>query len=136
MKKLLLVVCLAAAVAFGIWFQMHGGSNRTSSAAVTALLPKETLAFVHLPDVNGARAQWHETDIYKLWREPAVQDFLQRPLSREPHHHVVAQRMQEIAPLEIRDAFFAITAWEKPQLRMVGGFRFKGSAEDVEKVLG
>lgn len=40
-----------------------------------------------------------------------------------------------MAALEIRDAFLAITSWEKPNLRTVGGFRFKGTADDVEKLI-
>jgi hypothetical protein len=135
-KKFLLVVFFAAAAAFGIWFGMHGGSSKSSSAAVTALLPKETLALVHVPDVNAARAKWHETDIYKLWREPAVQDFLQKPLSKTPNAGAIHEKLQQIEPLQVKDAFFAVLDWENQQSKMVAGFRFKGSADDAEKVVG
>ena len=81
MKRFLVLLFLGAAAAIGIWYAMRTGGLRTSSASVTALLPKETTALIHVPDVNGTRAKWHETDLYKLWREPALQDFLQKPLS-------------------------------------------------------
>ena len=38
--------------------------------------------------------------------------------------------------LQMKDAFLAITSWENNQLKMLGGFRFKGSAEEAEKVIG
>ena len=136
MKKLLLVIFLAALAALGIWFGTHGGSSRTTSAAITVLLPKETLAFLHVPDVNGSRKRWHETDLYKLWREPAVQEFLQRPLSQVPKVDNARARFQEMEQLEIRDAFIALIAWENERSKVVAGFRFKGSADDAEKVIG
>ena len=136
MKRFLLLVVLSAAAAAGIWYAMRTGGLRTSSANVTALLPKETTAFVHVPDVNGTRAKWHETDLYKLWREPALQDFLQKPLSKTPKTDAVRQKMQQVESLQMKDAFLAILSWENNQLKMVGGFRFKGSAEEAEKVIG
>src|SRR6185436_12593058 len=56
MKRFFLLIVLSAAAAAGIWYAMRTGGLRTSSANVTALLPKETTAFVHVPDVNGTRA--------------------------------------------------------------------------------
>lgn len=136
MKKFLMVVIFAALAAGGIWLAKHGGSIRTTSAAVSALLPKDTLVLIHIPDVNGTRAKWHETDLYKLWREPAIQDFLSRPLAKMPHSDAVRQKMQEIEPLDIKDAFLAITSWEKKRSKAVAGFRFRGSEDSVEKVIG
>ena len=68
-----------------IWLGFYR-SRHTSSAAVTALLPKDTLAFVHLPDFNRSRAELHQTDLYKIWAEPAVQDFLQKPRAKIAAH--------------------------------------------------
>lgn len=116
---------------------MRGGRlGGSSNVTVTSLLPKETLAFVHLPDFNATRARWRETDICKLWREPAVQDFVQRPLSKMPDASVVQQKLREFETLGIKDAFFAVTAWEDQRIGLLGGFRFKGSAEDAEKIIG
>ncbi|MGZ4984019.1 MAG: hypothetical protein ACXV9Q_07955, partial [Chthoniobacterales bacterium] len=135
MKKLLLVIIFAALAAGGIWLAKHGGSIRTSSAAVSALLPKETLALVHVPDLNGTRAKFHETDLYKLWHEPAIQDFLRRPLSKTAKDDALRQKLQEIEPLEIKDAFFAVTSWEKKRSKVLAGFRFRGSEDGVDKIV-
>ncbi|MGI9086672.1 MAG: hypothetical protein ACR2HH_02860 [Chthoniobacterales bacterium] len=136
MKRFLLLLLVGAAVAIGIWFAIRSGGLRTSSASVTALLPKETLALIHVPDVNSTRAKWHETDLYKLWREPAMQDFLQKPLTNAPKANELRQKLQQLDALQIKDAFFAITAFENKQPKMLAGFRFKGSADDAEKVIG
>ncbi|HEV3410625.1 MAG TPA: hypothetical protein VG095_10040 [Chthoniobacterales bacterium] len=136
MRRVLVVVLFAIAAALGIWFGRHWGSSKTSSAAVTALLPRETLAFLHIPDVNGARAKWRETDLYKLWREPAVQEFLQKPLANAPNVDNARARFDQLAPLHLKDVFFAITAWENQKATMLAGFRFRGEPEDAEKIIG
>ena len=129
MKKIFLLLVIAAGAALAIWFGMRGGSSKISSSAVTSLLPKETLALIHVPDVNGARADFHETDLYKLWQEPAVQDFLQKPLTKMPKTGTVRQKLQELQTLEMKDAFFALTSWENKQSKILAGFRFKGTPE-------
>ncbi|MDQ2659169.1 MAG: hypothetical protein M3Y03_01990, partial [Verrucomicrobiota bacterium] len=136
MKRFFLFLLVGAAAAIGIWYAMRSGGLRSSSASVTALLPKETLAFVHVPDVNGTRSKWHETEIYKMWREPAVQDFLQKPLSKAPQTNSVRQKLQQMDELQMKDVFLAITSWENKQVKMLAGFRFKGSEADAEKVIG
>jgi hypothetical protein len=135
LKKFLLVVLFAAVAAGGIWLAMHGSSVRTSSAAVGALLPKDTLALVYVPDVNRARAEFRETDIYKLWREPAIQDFLRQPLTKLPQKNAFSEQLAAIEPLEMKDAFFAVTSWENKQSKVLAGFRFKGSEEKAEKII-
>ncbi|MDQ6625560.1 MAG: hypothetical protein M3Y69_05380, partial [Verrucomicrobiota bacterium] len=137
MKRLLLVIVLAAAVAFAVWFGMRANiRTASSSATVTALLPKETLALVHVPDFNRTREQWHQTDLYKLWREPALQDFLQKPLAKMPATGGVREHVQEIETLGMRDAFVAMTSWQNDQPQFAAGFRFSGTADDAEKVIG
>ena len=136
MKRFLLLMFLGVAAGLGIWFGMRGTSQKAASSNVTALLPRDTIAFVHLPDFNRSREQWHETDLYKLWREPAMQEFLQKPLAQAPQSVTAQQKISEMSTLQVRDAFFAITAWTSDQPKMVGGFRFKGEREDAEKVIG
>ncbi|HEY0368395.1 MAG TPA: hypothetical protein VGC85_02250 [Chthoniobacterales bacterium] len=135
MKKLLVVVVLAAAVAFAIWFGRRNGSARISSATVTSLLPNDTIAFLHVPDVRAARAQWHQSDLYKLWREPAVQDFLQKPLAQNAAPSAAAEKFAEFDTLGIRDAFLAVLPAANDQQKFVGGFRFEGRRDDVERVM-
>lgn len=135
MKRFQLLVMVAAITAAAIWWGFYR-SRHTSSAAVTALLPKETLAFVHVPDFNRSRADLHQTDIYQIWKEPAVQDFLQKPRSKIPKDEGFGQTLQEIESLEMKDGFAAVISIEYSAWKIVGGFRFKGDAGNAEKVVG
>jgi hypothetical protein len=135
MKRFVQLLPVAAIAAFAIWFGLRS-SRTTSSAAVTALMPKETLGFVHLPDFNRTRDDWHRSDIYELWREPAVQEFFQKPLANVPNSGAAEENLQEFEQLEPRDIFIALTAWENSSPNFIGGFRFKGSADEAEKVVG
>ena len=137
MKRFFVLSFIAAATALGIWYGLRGtGLGHTSSATVTALLPKGTLALLYLPDFKRSRAQWHETDLYKLWSEPAVQDFLRKPLTRSPESEKARRKMHEMDALEMRDAFLAVTAFANDRPSVIGGFRFKSSVADAEKVIG
>ena len=136
MRRFVLLVAVGAAGAAGAWLALRSGASGDSTARVTSLLPGATLAFVHVPDLKRARRQWRETDIYKLWREPAVQEFLQRPLTRMPKPDGMSARLQELERLGVKDAFVAITSWQSNELKMVGGFRFKAGAAETEKVVG
>ena len=137
MKRFFVLSFVAAAAALGVWYGLRGaGPGHSSSTGVTALLPKGTLALLYLPDFKRSRAQWHETDLYKLWSEPAVQDFLRKPLARSPESEEARRKMQEMDALEMRDAFLALTALEDDRPSVIAGFRFKGSVGEAEKVIG
>ncbi|HEV8185217.1 MAG TPA: hypothetical protein VGP40_04615 [Chthoniobacterales bacterium] len=137
MKRFLLVVVLAAAAAFAVWFGMRSRVlSASSNAAISALLPKETLALVHLPDFNRAREEWRRTDIYQLWREPALQDFLQKPLANVAMSDRVKQNLQEIETIGMRDAFVALTAVRDGRPEIAGGFHFDGTSSAAERVIG
>jgi hypothetical protein len=130
MKRLLLVVIVVALVALAIVYGLRH-AKRTSPAAVTVLLPRETILFAHVPDFNRTRAEWHESDIYKLYREPAVQDFLQKPLRKLPEKGGARQILQEIEQLDPKDAFVAVTSIDNNNPQLAVGFRYKGGAEKV-----
>src|SRR5205807_6493730 len=83
MKRFQLLVMLAAVTAAVIWYGFYR-SRHTSSASVSVLLPKETLSFVHLPDFKQARADLHRPDLYQIWLEVPVQDFLHKRLGTIP----------------------------------------------------
>lgn len=137
MRRFLVLFFVGLVAALGIWYGLHRAqAPNTSSAAVTALLPKETLALAYVPDFKASRARWHETDLYKLWREPAMQEFLKKPMARAPHADGLQQHMREMDALGMRDAFLALIAIDKRQPVVVGGFRFDGSAADAENVIG
>lgn len=134
MKRFGLLIVLAAVAAGGVVYSVHR-SRSTSNAAVTALLPRGTVALVLLTDFNRSRDDWHQTDIYKLYQEPAVRDFLNRPLSKVPQRDTTSQTLGDIEGLSPKDAFVAVTSIEENNPRFVGGFRFHGSQSDADKVI-
>jgi hypothetical protein len=129
MRKLQLVILAAAVAAGGIWWGFYR-THHTSSLGVASLLPKETLGLVHLPDFNRSRSEWHRTDLYQLWKEPAVQEFLAKPRSKLAPEGRIGQTVDEISTLEMKDAFFALISIEASAWKWDGGFRCTG---DIEK---
>src|SRR4029077_3246338 len=109
MKRLALMVFIAALAAVGILYGLRR-AERTPHAAVTALLPRGTIALAHFPDFNRTRNEWHESDLYKLYQEPAVQDFLNQPLSRAPQSDKVSETVSDFEQLDLKDAFLAVTS--------------------------
>src|SRR5262249_41498921 len=85
---------------------------------------------------NRTYDEWQRCDIYQLYREPAVQDFLQKPLSNVPKSDAVSQTVREIRQLAPKNAFIALTSIENNNPRAVGGFRFQGSREQAERIIG
>ena len=125
MKRFQLLVIVSMITAGAIWLGLYR-SRHTSSAAVTSLLPKETLAFLHLPDFKRSRAELRQTDLYQIWTEPAVQDFLQKPRAKIPANEGLEPTLQEIESLQMKDAFVAVLTIEHSAWKIVGGFRFSG----------
>jgi hypothetical protein len=134
MRKLLWLILVALTAAGAIWYGLRV-AERTATKAVTAMLSGDTLLVVHLPDFNRARDQLHSTEIYKIREEPAVRDFLQKPLSKIPTSGATSQQLAEFESLEPKDVFFAVTSWTNG-LKLTGGFRFRGKVEDAEKIVG
>src|SRR5204863_1031338 len=135
MKRLVLMVLIAALAAVGILYGLRR-ADRTPHAAVTALLPPGTIALAHLTDFNRTRNEWHESDLYKLYQEPAVQDFLNKPLSRVPQSDTVSETVSDIEQLDLKDAFIAVTSIDNTGPHFAGGFRFHGSQSEAEKIVG
>jgi len=135
MKRLLLMVLIAALAAVGILYGLRR-ADRTPHAAVTALLPRGTIALAHFPDFHRTRDEWHQSDLYKLYQEPAVQDFLNKPLSRVPQSDTVSETVSDIEELDLKDAFIAVTSIDNAEPHFAGGFRFHGSQSEAEKIVG
>ena len=134
MKRFQLVVLVAAVTAAAIWWQFYR-SRHTSSAAVAAFLPKDTLVFVHLPDLNRSRAEFHRTDLYQIWREPDVQEFLQKPSSRFAGESGLGSMLEDCASLQMKDAFLALIGVQNGAWKIAGGFRFGGDHENAMKIV-
>ncbi|HEY7000172.1 MAG TPA: hypothetical protein VH330_00395 [Candidatus Udaeobacter sp.] len=136
MKRIvLLLIALAVAVCAG-WYYWRF-SQQASNAAVGTLLPRDTIFLAHMPDFSRTRDEWRQTDVYQLYREPSVQDFLRKPLSNLSASNAFgAQTLQEIQQLDPKNAFLALTSIGDKAPSVLGGFRFRGSREDAEQVIG
>src|SRR5947208_6485848 len=135
MKRFVLLVVIAALAAIGILYGLRR-ADRTPHATVTALLPPGTILLGHVPDFNRTRGEWQQSDLYKLYHEPAVQDFLSKPLSKVAHPDTAANTVNEIAQLDPKDAFLAVTSIEDNNPHVAGGFHFRGTQSEAEKIIG
>jgi hypothetical protein len=135
MKRVSFLVIAIAAAAFAGWY-VWKLSQQISGASVSALLPRETIFLVHAPDLNRTREEWHHSDIYLLYRESAVQDFLRKPLAKIPKGDTASETLREIEQLDAKNTFFALTSIDNNSPKLVGGFRFRGSPKDAEQVIG
>jgi hypothetical protein len=134
LKRLILLIVIAGLAAVGILYGLRR-ADRTPHATVTALLPRGTIGFAHFPDFNRMREEWHASDIHKLYQEPAVQDFLNKPLSRVPQRDTAADTASDIEQLDLKDAFIAVTSMENNNPHFAGGFRFRGSQSNADKII-
>jgi hypothetical protein len=134
MKRILfLLIALAVAASAGWYYWQF--SQRLSSAPVAALLPRETIFVAQIPDFNRAYDEWQHCDIYQLYREPAVQDFLRKPLGNVPKTKAVSETLLEIEQLAPKNVFVALTSIDNNNPKIVGGFYFRGSQEDAERII-
>jgi len=135
MKRIIFLVIAGAVAAFAGWY-VWSLSQQALSASVSVLLPRETIFLAHMQDFNRTRDQWHQSDVYQLYSEPAVQDFLSKPLATLPKKDAASQTLREIEQLDPKNVFFALTSIDNNSPKLVGGFRFRGSIADAERVIG
>ena len=135
MKRLIFLVVAGAAAAVAGWY-VWDLSQKTSSASASVLLPRETIFLAYMPDFNQTRDQWRQSDIYKLYREPEVQNFLHKPLANLSKGDTGSQTLLEFEQLEPKNVFFALTSLDDNSPKLAGGFRFQGSIAEAERVIG
>jgi hypothetical protein len=135
MRHLIFLIIALAVAAFAGWYYWNV-SQRISSAPVSALLPRDTIFLAHMPDFNRTIEEWHDCDIYKLYREPAVQDFLTKPLANVPKADAASQTLRDIEQLDPKHAFIALSSVQSNNPKFVGGFQFRGSQQDAERIIG
>ena len=134
MKRLGLLVILAAVAAGGVVYTVKRAQS-TAPANVAALLPRGTIALAHVPGFKRTRDDWHQSDLYKLYQEPAVQDFLNRPLSKIPQQDTASETAADLERLGIQDVFVAVTSIENNNPHLIGGFQFRGGQSEAEKII-
>jgi hypothetical protein len=134
MRRVLLVVVIGAAAILGLLYVLRQAEH-PSTADIASLLPRGTVVFAQLPDFNAALNDWHHSDIYQIYREPAVQEFLAKPRSRSPKSQSVSTNIHDIEELDPRDAFIAVTSVANDKPKVVAGFRFRGSQQVVDRLI-
>src|SRR5216117_2440134 len=135
MRRILLLIIAVTVAAYAGWYYCNF-SQRISSAPVAGLLPRDTIFLAHMPDFNRTQNEWYQSDIYQLYREPAVQDFLRKPLGNVQKQNPVSQTLQEMEQLDPKNVFFALTSTSDSAPSVVGGLRFRGTQEAAERVIG
>ena len=135
MKRILFLLITLAVAASAGWYYWRF-SQQFSSAPVASLLPRDTIFVAQIPDFNRARDEWQRCDVYQLYKEPAVQDFLRKPLGTAPKTDALSQTLGDIEKLALKNVFIALTSVENNNPKIVGGFRFGGSQEEAEQVIG
>jgi hypothetical protein len=135
MKRILFLLIALTVAAFAGWYYWSF-FQKISSTPMAALLTRETIFVAHMPDFDRARDEWQHCDIYQLYREPAVQDFLRKPLANVSKSDVASQTLREIEQLAPKNAFIALTSIDNNNPKLVGGFRFRGSKEEAEGIIG
>ena len=132
-----LFVCLALGAGGAAVYLFARPSGAAASTAAVALLPADTVFLASLPDFNRTAADFHTTDLYKIWSEPDVQAFLARPLSNLPAHADLDDVLARADKLGLTNLFVAIAALDEAtnEPRAVAGFQFKGTSADVDALL-
>ncbi len=133
MSRLFLFLITVVVVVLAVGYAVR--SRHAPTVAVASLLPNGTIALAHVPDFERTRADWHRSDIYQLYLEPSVQDFLRKPLSHVPHSGAAGQHSKELEQLDPKDAFLALTSTENDQPTLIAGFRYRGSQADADKII-
>jgi len=127
-------VAISALAAVVIWYGLKLASFSTA-ASVTALLPRGTVLLMHVPDFNATRDRWHQSDVYRIYQEPTVQDFLRKPLSRLPDKSTASEMLGQIKRVAPKDAFFALTRADQSSWTFVAGLEIRGNQGDAENLI-
>jgi hypothetical protein len=132
MKRFLLVLLIGIIVLLSLVFVVRQHRIPARSTA-PALLPPDTALFVQIPDALKNRETWHQTDLYALYREPTVQEFLSKPTAQVSKQGGLVDVWHEAGTLRMHDAFVATSTFDT--LRFVGGFEFRCNQKEANAVI-
>ena len=132
MKRFLLFVLVGAVVVLLVLFALRRQPGPAHSAAAR-LLPSDTALLFEIPNAEKNREDWHRTELYSLYREPAVQAFLQKPKAQVQERSALINSWREAGKLRMRGTFLATNSFDA--LRLVGGFEFRCSEKEANTVI-
>jgi len=132
MKRFLLFALIGLIVAFLLLFVLRRQPGAAHPAAAS-LLPSDAALLFEIPNAEKNREDWHRTELYALYREPAVQAFLQKPKAQLQEHSALIHEWREAGKLRMRDTFLATNSFDA--LRLVGGFEFRCSEKEANTVI-
>jgi len=73
-----------------------------------------------------------QTDLYKIWSEPDVQAFLEKPRRKSVWMRTWIERFDDMLRAAPGEIFLAVTALDGPQASFVAGFSFAGSQQSAQ----
>jgi len=128
----LLLVVLGLALIAAYFIKKRPGTQRPRGAE---LAPAETIFFAHLSDVQRTTERFRQTELSKLWNEPEVQAFLEKPRAQAPNNAQMERQIERLKRLKVGEGFVAVASIDGPTPIMVGGFSYAGSRTEVEAML-
>lgn len=113
---------------------LHAFSSRPR---IAACLPSGTLILLSAPDPARTATDWKTTDLYKIWGEPEVKAFLEKPLSLLPASPELEAAALQAAKVDPKNLFVALTSLDEKESRphLLAGFQFKGDSKEVDALL-
>jgi len=131
-KRFLVIggVVVIGALALLFIFQQR---NSHDVFGVAGLLPENTALLLHIPDAEKARGDWQQTDLFQLYHEPAVQDFLRTAKAELRARGEVSDVLRDSAVLRLRDIFIATSSIDP--LRLAGGFEFRAGEAESHRLI-
>lgn len=134
MKKFLGVLAAALVIALALWVALRvQQANRAMK--VTELLPRTTLLLAEVPNLQNTRDHWHASDLYALWREPSVQEWLREPLARLKQKRGSDQTLPEFLKLGPTEVFAALVSLENKEPKFIGGFHYDRSEAEARRFI-
>lgn len=128
-RVLLLVVVLAALIAAAWFFLMPRGTSEGAQ-----LVPADSVFYVTLPDVQRTINRWPKTALAQIAAEPAVADFLQKPIAQLATGGGL-EAMDLLFRVKPGRLFLAVTAMRQNGAQALLGFQFLGGRKDVDAAM-